>query len=189
MSIQALTDRIRADAEAEAEEIIRTAKERAAEEVKLAETQAAREREKEEAAVAERIRAMDEGSAATVRLESKKIALAARRRVIDGIYDGALAKLNALGEKETLALFSRLLDEYAEEGDEVVLSEKFAFPIGAEKIAEKKKLRLSRERAKINGGFILRGKFSDCDISYAALLERDREEYQSELARKLFKLQ
>lgn len=38
MSIQALTDRIRADAEAEAEEIIRTAKERAAEEVKLAET-------------------------------------------------------------------------------------------------------------------------------------------------------
>ena len=104
MSIQALTDRIRADAEAEAEEIIRTAKERAAEEVKLAETQAAREREKEEAAVAERIRAMDEGSAATVRLESKKIALAARRRVIDGIYDGALAKLNALGEKETLEI-------------------------------------------------------------------------------------
>ena len=117
------------------------------------------------------------------------IPLAARRRVIDGIYNGALAKLNALGEKETLALFSRLLDEYAEEGDEVVLSEKFAFPIGAEKIAEKKKLRLSRERAKINGGFILRGKFSDRDISYAALLERDREEYQSELARKLFKLQ
>ena len=94
MSIQALTDRIRADAEAEADEIIRAARERAAEEVKQAETQAARAREKEEAAVAERIRAMDEGSAATVRLEGKKIALAARRRVIG----------KDCGEKEAEAL-------------------------------------------------------------------------------------
>lgn len=189
MSIQALTDRIRTDAEAEAEEILRAAKERAEAEVKQAEEDAAHEREKEEAAVAERIRAMDEGSAASLRLEAKKIALAARRRVIDGIYARALDALNSLGEAQTLALFSRLLDEYAEEGDEVVLPEKFAYTIKADEIARKKKLSIARERANIDGGFILRGKMTDRDVSYAALLARDREEYQSELARKLFQLQ
>jgi len=189
MSIEALTDRIRADAKAEAEAIVCAAEEKAAEEVKKAEAEAKASREAEEREVAERIRAMDEGSLASARLEAKKIALAERRRVISTVYERALNSLLSLDEKQTTALFSRLLDEYAEEGDEVVLAVNFPFPAKAREIAEKKKLKFSRERANIEGGFLLRGKTSDRDVSYGALLLIDREKHQSELARKIFKLQ
>ena len=46
---------------------------------------------------------------------------------------------------------------------------------------------LSPERAEIGGGFVLRGKTSDKDLSYGALLAADREEHQAEIAAELFK--
>lgn len=187
MSLETLRERILSDAEKEAEALLAAAKKKAdaieAEAVKEAEES----REREEQEVAARIRALEEGSAATVRLESKKFNLKERRRVIDTIYERALASLFALPEKDGIQLLLRLLGEYAEEGDQVALSEDYPYPSAAEKAIVKAGYKLSSARAKIKGGFYLYGKKCDRDISYGALLKEDREEHQAELAAKIFK--
>ena len=52
---------------------------------------------------------------------------------------------------------------------------------------KERKLKISDERADVRGGFWLRGKTSDKDLSFASMLRADREIYQSEIAQELFK--
>lgn len=187
MSLDSLKEKILSDAEKEAEALIEAAKKKAAAIEEEAEKEAELSREREEKEVEERIRALEEGSAATVRLESKKFNLKERRRVIDTVYERALQSLMKLSEKESTELLLSLLKEFAEAGDTVSLSEDYPHPAAAEKAIVKAGYKLSSARAKIKGGFYLLGKKCDRDISYEALLKADREEYQAELAAKIFK--
>ncbi len=187
MSLETLRERILSDAEKEADALVSSAKEKAASIEAAAEEEAQKNRAEEEREVGERIEAMREGSRATVRLEAKKYDLAERRRVIDTIYARALDALFKLGEKESMELLELLLSEYAKEGDEVALSEDYPYPAAAEKRIAKMGYKVSSKRAKIRGGFYLYGKKCDRDISYAALIEEDREKNQAELAAKIFK--
>ena len=188
MSLETLKERIISDAKGEAEALIATARNKAEAIEAEAETEAKESREREEREVADRIRAMEEGSAASVRLENKKCNLKERRRVIDTIYERALLSLMSLPEKESMELLSALLKEYAESGDTVALSEDYPYPAAAEKVVTKAGFKLASARAKIKGGFYLYGKKCDRDISYAALLKADREANQAELATKIFKI-
>lgn len=187
MSLESLKEKILSDAQGEAEALLEAAKKKAASIEAEAENEALKNRTREVSEVKERIRALEEGSAATVRLEAKKFNLKERRRVIDTIYSRALESLFKLPEKESTELLLNLLKEYAQEGDTVSLSEDYPYPAAAEKVIAKAGYQLSSKRAKIKGGFYLLGKKCDRDISYAALLKADREENQAELAAKIFK--
>ena len=187
MSLDTLKERILSDAEKEAAALLEAAAEKAAKIEAEAERTAKEDRAREESEVAERIRALEEGSAATVRLEAKKFNLKERRRVIDTVYARALDALLALPEKQSIELLTALLKEYSEAGDEVALAENYPYPAAAEKAVAKMGLKLSSARAKIKGGFYLYGKKCNRDISYETLLNADREEHQAELAAKLFK--
>lgn len=187
MSLESLKEKILSDAEKEAKALLEAAKKKAASIEAEAEADADKNREREKKEVAERIRALEEGSAATVRLEAKKFNLKERRRVIDTIYDRALESLFRIPEKESTELLLSLLKIYAREGDVVSLSEDYPYPAAAEKAVAKAGYKLSSKRAKIKGGFYLLGKKCDRDVSYAALLKADREENQAELAAKIFK--
>ena len=136
----------------------------------------------------ERSRRISEGKAAAARLESAKILLAEKRKVLDEIYAAALKELQSLNESDSLRLLQRLLDENAEEGDIIVLAKNFAYASGVEKLPAVKErgLTLASERADISGGLLLRGKKSDKDLSFTALLNADKEEYQAEIAAQLF---
>ena len=112
MSLDTLKERILSDAAKEAEALLAAAASKAAQIEEEAERTAKEDRAREESEVAVRIRAMEEGSAATVRLESKKSNLKERRRVIDTIYDRALDALLALPEKQSVELLTALLKEY-----------------------------------------------------------------------------
>ena len=188
MSLETLKERILSDAKGEAEALIATARNKAEAIEAEAEREAKESREREEKEVAERIRAMEEGSAASVRLENKKCNLKERRRVIDTIYERALKSLLSLNEKESMELLANLLKEYAQAGDTVALSEDYPYPAAAQKVIEKAGYKLSSARANIKGGFYLFGKKCDRDISYEALLKADREVFQAELAAKIFKI-
>ena len=188
MSLETLKERIISDAKGEAEALITAAQNKAAAIEAEAEQEAKESREREEKEVAERIRAMEEGSAATVRLEAKKCNLKERRRVIDTIYERALNALLSLSEKESVELLSALLKEFAQEGDTIALAQDYPYPAAAEKVITKAGYKLSSVRANIRGGFYLYGKKCDRDISYEALLKADREAYQAELAAKIFKI-
>ncbi len=188
MSDTAIVERIISDAEREARDIIKEAEERAAETVASASERAQRNRQGTEAEIKEKVAAISDGEAASARLDCAKILLGEKRAVIDGVYARALDKLVKLGDAETLRLADKLLKEYADDGDEIVFAENFgcAHDVARLSVVKEKKLKVSPKRAKIDGGFILRGKVCDKDISYGAILAADREENQAQIASELF---
>ena len=188
MGKQEIVTRIISDAEAEAAEIIRNAEERAREITDAAKARAAEDKAEAEAEALIRTKRILEGKAAVARLESAKILLSEKWRVMDEIYARAMQELLSLNERDSLKLLERLLNENAEEGDTIVLAKNFAYASGVEKfpVIKKRGLTVSKERADISGGCLLRGKKSDKDLSYSALLNADKEEHQAEIALKLF---
>ncbi|MDE6274449.1 MAG: hypothetical protein K2L87_05315 [Clostridiales bacterium] len=189
MSEQAIVERIISDAEAEARAIIAEAEEKAKATIAAANTEAERAKKGTEAVAKAKAESIFEGKAAAARLDGAKILLSEKRGVIDTVYARALEKLLGLSEKETLTLCARLLDEHAEEGDELVFAENFRFAqaVSALPVVKKKKLKVSPKYAKIDGGFMLCGKNSDKNLSYGAILAMDREEKQAEIASVIFR--
>ena len=188
MSEQAIVERIISDAQKEAEGIIADAQRKAEETVAQAGRKAERNAKGTEAEIKERVNGIYEVKAAAARLDCAKIMLGEKRAVIDEIYSRALEKLVGLNKTDALSIAEKLLSSYAEEGDEIVFAEnyKYAKEVLALPVVKDKKLKLSKDKAKIDGGFILVGKSSDKDLSYGSLLKADREEHQAEIAADLF---
>lgn len=188
MSEQAIVDRIISDAEREAENIVENAEKRAAAIIAEAEERAKKRLAGEKQAADERAKSILDGKSATARLDSAKILLSEKRKVIDEIYSRALSGLTALSKAETLHLLGRLLAEHAEEGDEIVFAENFRYAEDAAKLdaVREKKLKVSSKKAAIDGGCMLIGKNCDKNLSYSALLASDREEYQAAIAANIF---
>ena len=189
MSAEAIVERIISDAEKGAEEMLLEARGKAAEVIAEAQRHADRNKAGTEAELKAKIKGIEDGKAATARLDSAKILLAEKRRVIDTVYENALKKLIALDKRESLVIADRLLNLYAEEGDEIVFAANYPYAQDVAKLSvvAEKKLKIALKGADIDGGFVLRGKKADKDISYGALLSLDREEHQADIARKLFK--
>lgn len=188
MSYDSIVERIISDARAEADVILAEAEKKAEERVALARTEADRKLLGVKAEVARKVKSISDGKAATARLDGAKAGLAEKRRVMDSVYSAALEKLVALSKKEALLLSERLLEEHAEEGDEIVFAESFKYvsDVAALGVVKEKKLAVSKKRADIDGGFVLCGKSCDKDLSYSALLAADREEHQAEIAAEIF---
>lgn len=189
MSKESIVERIISDAEKEAEDILSAARVRAAQALEEADKEAARRLAGVKAETAQKVKSILDGKAATARLDGAKVELAEKRRVIDTVYREALNALISLNKQSSLSLAERLLEEFAEVGDEIVFSPdyKFAAEVAALGVVKEKKLSTSKKGAGFNGGFILRGKNSDKDLSYGALLAADREAHQAEIATKIFK--
>lgn len=189
MSCKEIVDRIIADAEEEARAILSRAGQSAQEILNDAHKSAARDNAGTQAEIAEKSKAIRDGKAAAARLDGAKIRLFEKRRVIDVVYMRAAEKLACLDEKNALSLTEALLNKHAEEGDEVVFAKNYPYAEKAAKLKPfaDKKLKLSKERVMMDGGFILRGKVCDKNLSFGALLAADREEHEAELAAKLFK--
>ncbi|MBQ8685097.1 MAG: hypothetical protein IJ514_02875 [Clostridia bacterium] len=189
MSMQKVVERILSDAASEAQTTLDEAEAKAARIVAEASSRAEKRRRETEAEVQRKTESVLEKRAADARLESAKILLREKRKTVDGVYALALARLVALDKEDCMRLTTRLLERYAEEGDEVFLSENFKYGAEVETlpVVERKKLKISDTRLRIEGGMRLVGKVSDKDLSYAALLAADKDENQASLAAELFK--
>lgn len=189
MSKESIVERIISDAEKEAENIISQAEIRAGQVVDDASLRAERKLAGVKAEVAQKVKSILDGKAATARLDGAKAELAEKRRVIDVVYKNALEALIALDKKTALALADRLLSYFAEEGDEIVFAANYKYPADVLKldVVKEKKLKVSHAKASVDGGFVLKGKNCDKDVSYGALLQLDREEHQAEIAATVFK--
>ena len=189
MSKEAIIERILSDAEAEANAIIAEANARAEETVAQANARAEARKAETQTELAEKSQSIQDGKAAAARLDSAKILLAEKRRVLDVIYARAFEKLLSLSEKESLTLVERLLKENAANGEEIVFARNFAYAEEAAKLSviKERSLKISSEKADIDGGFLLKGEACDKDLSFGAILSLDREEHQAELAQKLFR--
>lgn len=189
MGIENIVERIISDAERNAEEMLSETHGKAEEVIAEAQKHADRNKAGTEAELKAKIKGIEDGKAATARLDSAKILLAEKRRVIDTVYENALKKLVALDKRESLVIAERLLNAFAEDGDEIVFAANYPYAQDVAKleIVTEKKLKIALKGANIDGGFVLRGKKADKDISYGALLSKDREEHQADIAKKLFK--
>ncbi len=188
MSKEAILERIISDAQSAAEAVIAEAEKKSALIIAEAEAAAERDRLGTKAVIAEKSKAIFDGKSAAARLDSAKILLAEKRRVIDQIYAKALDRLKNMPVSDAVTLAEKLICAYAEDGDEIVFSSDFKHKAQVLKLSviAEKKLKVSGKTADISGGFILIGENSDKDLSYGALLALDREEHQAEIAAKLF---
>ncbi|MBQ8295575.1 MAG: hypothetical protein IJX87_03970 [Clostridia bacterium] len=188
MGTQEITARIISDAEADAKALVENAEAKAAEILAEAAKTAEQGRRAVEADVAEKRESILEKKAAAARLESAKILLGEKHRVIDAVYRIALQDLLALEKEDCLRLVGGLLEKYAEAGDELFFAENFDYKtdVALLPVIAQKGLKISAETLPLDGGLVLKGEKSDKDLSYGALLAADRENHQAEIAKKLF---
>ena len=189
MSTQVLVERILADAKTEADAIVAEAEAKAEKIIAEATARAEKYRQATEAEVGEKCKSILEKRAAAARLDSAKVLLREKRRVLDAIYDEALSRLLELSKEESVKLIASLLACYAEEGDEIVFAKNFPYASEVKllPIVAEKGLIVAEKTEDFSGGIRLRGKISDKDLSYGALLFADREENQAKIAAELFK--
>ena len=188
MSKEGIVERILSDAEERAQAVVAAAEKRAEEIIAEAQESVKRDELGVKAEVEERCAAIKSGKAAEARLDSAKLLLAQKRRVIDSIYERALKELKELNKAETLKLADGILQEYAEDGDTIAFAAdfKYAQEVSKLSICAEKKLKISLNADGVDGGFVLRGKAADKDVSYRALLLSDREQNEVEIASAVF---
>lgn len=189
MSMQLVVDRILLDAKAEATAIVEEAENKAKALLSTVSARAENEKNAVEAEMQAKKESVLEKKRAAARLDSAKILLGEKRKTLDAIYRSALSRLQTLEKEECLRLATRLLETYAENGDEIYFAENFAYAkeVSLLPIVQTKSLKIAKERLPLDGGMRLKGEKSDKDLSYGALLSADRDENQATLAKKLFK--
>lgn len=189
MSTQSIIDKIISDAKAEAESIIQSAEEKARGIMEKASANAEELRKETETSVRAQTQSIQEKKEASARLECAKILLAEKRKVLDCVYKMALDELLSLDKESTVKLASILLEKYAEKGDTLYFAENYKYvdAVVLLPVIQEKGISVSTERIRLDGGMRLVGKTADKDLSYGAILNADKERYQAEIAKKLFR--
>lgn len=195
MEAEQVTEKILADARAEAEKISEQAQEQeAAEQAKLDEQLG---RYHQQTQVLAEKAGEDERShiLAAARMDIAKEYLAEKRNVLDEVFERARGQLQNLPDDQYRALCSKLMLDVVESGDEEVVVDTDESRIDHHFIKQinrelgpgyKGNLRLSEERMDLGGGFILRRGKIKTNVSLDVLLEQARKELEIELAGELF---
>ena len=123
-------------------------------------------------------------------LDSKKILLAAKTRLLDGVFSRAVEKLASLDKDTQRRLLVAMLNEYAEDGDIVTLGKgqmDCLSPYDVSQVAASKgiMLRLSEVYGDFDG-MILSGKGVDKNLTYGVEVSLLREDLETQIAKELF---
>ncbi len=195
MGTEEVVEKILADARAEAEKIKNKADEKeAAEQAKFDEQ--LKEHKKQTNALSEKIANEKKlHLLAAARMIIAKELLAEKNRILDEVFDQARQNLQNLPDEQYCDLINNLMLEAVETGDEEVvvdsqekridtaLIERVNSKLGSDR---KGKLKLSREKMPIGGGFILRRGKVKTNVSFNVLLSRARKELEIDLVNELF---
>jgi V/A-type H+-transporting ATPase subunit E len=195
MEAEQVTDKILADAKAEADKITEEGREKeAAEQTELDEQ--LRQYQEQTQALAEKA-GQDKRAhlLAAARMEIARQLLAEKRKMIDDVFDQAHQQLRSLSDEDYSRLCTRLMLDAVETGDEEVIVDKNEWRINFDFVKNvnrelgpgyKGNLRLADEKQDLGGGFILRrGKIKN-NVSFEVLLNQARKELEIELAKDLF---
>lgn len=124
-------------------------------------------------------------------LDGKKIVMNAKAKAVDNLFAKALDEIAGMDKKKYLAIIENILKKFAEDGDEVIISEVDKGRVTQKFIDDtaKKlgiKLTLSKELGNFHGGVILAGKNSDKNLSFDMELMGIKEECETQIADMLF---
>ncbi|MCM1043570.1 MAG: V-type ATP synthase subunit E family protein [Corallococcus sp.] len=179
--------RIMEDAEEKCQEISANAQQRADAIIAKAEDKIAAETH----ALDERISAvkseLNRTKSANAKLDARKYKLAQKQRLIETCYTEAIAKVGALSEAKYRDFLKKLIEQNAETGEKVAVSEKDA-KIVTQKFLDGfgKKLTLSSCKLNSAGGLVLEGDGYDKDLTVEALISEVRNDTESVVASILF---
>ena len=123
-------------------------------------------------------------------LDSKKIMLSAKTRLLDSVFSRAVEKLASLDKDTQRSLLVAMLNEYAEDGDVVTLGRgqrDCLSPYDVSQVAESKgiMLRLSEIGGDFDG-MILSGNGVDKNLTYGVEVSLLREDLETQIAKELF---
>ena len=195
MDAEQVTEKILADAGAEAQKITNEAKEK--ENAEQAEFQQQLDEHNKQTKTLAKKAAEDKKAhiLAAARMDIAKEYLARKRKILDEVFREAQQQLQNLSDEDYRKLCSKLILEAVETGDEEVIVDNNETRIDQEFIKQinrrlgpgyKGNLRLSDERQNLGGGFVLRrGKIKN-NVSFEVLLNQARKELEIELAKELF---
>ncbi|AEE92206.1 V-type proton ATPase subunit E [Tepidanaerobacter acetatoxydans Re1] len=130
-------------------------------------------------------------------LENRKALLQAKQQIIDEVFEKAKAKLKNMSDEDYSNLIAEMLLKSVVTGnEEVVISEddkNRITPDFIKKINEKLKsmgkqgnLRISETPGKMIGGFILKSEDMEINCTFDSLINMEREELETEIAKILF---
>ncbi len=196
MENQQVTEKILADAKAEAQEIKKnTADKVAAEKVDFEKRLDAYQNETE--TIAEKKAAeQKEHMLASQRMKDAKEYLAEKRKILDDVFDKAKEEFMKLPDDQYKALMKKLIEKAVETGDEEVVVDENEKAIDQELIKQinrdlgpgyKGNLRLSESKEKIGKGFILRRGNIQTSATLDVLLQVAQDKLEIPLADELFK--
>ena len=184
--IEKITARIEKDSQAEIEQVLQEANEKAEQiQAEYKQKAAAAKAEAEEAArqAGQRRLSQLESSA---RMEAKSVVLAAKQACLDDAFDKALEALKALPEDQYIDLLAALAKKASRTGnEEIILSAGDKQRVGKQ-VAEKAKLKLSNETREMVGGLTLRDGNVEVNCAFETQLRVLRESMAAEVANILF---
>ncbi|PIE53737.1 MAG: hypothetical protein CSA35_09735 [Dethiosulfovibrio peptidovorans] len=191
MSLSDIKKKIEADANAEAENILSTARKQAEEITAAAQkdiqAMKASYEKRFESEKPEILRRRE----IVANLDVKKLELGAKQQLIDEVYRGALEKLNKLTAAKYRTFVEGLLDRAVQSGDEVLLvraGEKHLNESWLKGYNEKhkSKLTMAKSPVAISGGCIVsRGKVSE-NASFDMLVRWLRDDLEADVVKRLF---
>jgi len=195
MNAEQVVDKILSQAKAEAEQILKEAKEKASEQKSQLDAELSAFEKDTEKKAREAGEDKLQRMLAAARMSQAKQVLAAKVAILDEVFARAKEAVHRLPDDQYLALMAELMKKAVETGDETIivgrnenrLNNDFIKRINRELGAGfKGNLRLASERADIPGGFIVsRGKVRMI-ASTDVLVSRLRESMQVDLAKELF---
>ena len=128
------------------------------------------------------------GKKLNAELDVKKTLLKAKRSVLDDAFVLAYEKLCKIDKASYLKLVESLIDENAEDGDEIVLSKDGVLDVKDIDVSKfkAKNLKVSEKKGDFIGGVTLSGSKSDKDLSFKAVIDGKKEELTSLAVDSLF---
>lgn len=121
-------------------------------------------------------------------MEQKRRFLGAKQQMIDDVYAVVLKKLSDMGKDDYLRLVESKIKQYAEKGDEIIISENA--PFTAEELLNLdvcKNLALTAvKNGKFSGGIVLNNAVCDKNLTFDTLVEELKTRTEAEVAVKLF---
>lgn len=185
----AMISRIFEDAEKKAREMRAAAEAEQAERINEAQKWAEELLSSSRKALADEAEAVVERRKTIARLDGRKKALGAKRELIDEVFARALEKAKSFSKARCAEIISRLLEENAQEGDEVALSRYLPLKraeIEALPVFRAKKLVFGGADGDFAGGVKLSNPTCEKDLSFEALIAADRVSLESDIVKILF---
>lgn len=190
--IDTILRRLDTDAKAEADAVLKKARQEAADITARYQAQAAQEAARLAARNEKAAEEREERLVSAAQMEGRKTILAAKQTVMEQVYDKALEKLLSLPRTQYIEVLAALLAQASAEGrGEVIFSAADRETAGQAAVdaANAKTgghLMISAETAPIRGGFLLRQGSVEVNCAFETLVRLQKTETAGLVARKLF---